>query len=130
MSQDLAGFSARYSSAAESRWRTGGRRIIAGSRSRTPEAASCRCRDDQPKKTDFATGADAKDEPKPVKFDTERAMKYLKQLCDIGPRISASEGMKKQQEMIEKHFKDLGATVTRQEFKAQPAEPQSRHARW
>ena len=45
-------------------------------------------------------------------------MKYLKQLCDIGPRISGSEGMKKQQELIEKHFKDLGATVTRQEFKA------------
>jgi glutaminyl-peptide cyclotransferase len=53
-----------------------------------------------------------------VKFDQERALKYLKQLCDIGPRISGSEGMKKQQELIEKHFKDLGATVTRQEFKA------------
>ena len=71
-----------------------------------------------PKMTEFATGADAKDEPAGVKFDSDRALKYLKQLCDIGPRISASEGMKKQQELIEKHFKDLGATVTRQEFKA------------
>jgi glutaminyl-peptide cyclotransferase len=70
------------------------------------------------KKTDFATGGEAKDDPKPVKFDPERALKYLKQLCDIGPRISASAGMKKQQELIEKHFKDLGATITRQEFKA------------
>jgi hypothetical protein len=54
-----------------------------------------------------------------VKFDSERALKYLKQLCEIGPRVSGSEGMKKQQELLEKHFKDLGATVTRQEFKAQ-----------
>jgi glutaminyl-peptide cyclotransferase len=71
-----------------------------------------------PKITEFATGNDAKDKPTGVKFDSERALKYVKQFCDIGPRISASEGMKKQQEIIEKHFKDLGATVTRQEFKA------------
>lgn len=73
---------------------------------------------DPPKKTDFATGGNAKDDAKPVKFDSERALKYLKQLCDIGPRISATDAMKKQQEIIEKHFKDLGATITRQEFKA------------
>lgn len=72
----------------------------------------------QPKKTDFATGGDAKDDVKPVKFDKERALKYLRQLTDIGPRISGSDAMKKQQEIIEKHFKELGATVTRQEFKA------------
>lgn len=71
-----------------------------------------------PKMTEFATGADAKDEPTGVKFDSDRALKYVKQLCDIGPRISASEGMKKQQELIEKHFKGAGATVTKQEFKA------------
>ncbi len=73
---------------------------------------------DPPKMTEFATGGDAKDEVVGVKFDSDRAIKYLKQLCDIGPRISASEGMKKQQELVEKHFKDCGATVTRQEFKA------------
>jgi hypothetical protein len=72
----------------------------------------------QSKGTDFATGGGTKEDPKPVPFDGERALKYLKQICDIGPRISASEGMKKQQEIVEKHFKDLGATVTRQEFKA------------
>ncbi len=73
-----------------------------------------------PKMTEFATGAgaDPKDETPGVKFDSDRALKYLKQLCDIGPRISGTDGMKKQQEIIEKHFKDLGATVTRQEFKA------------
>jgi glutaminyl-peptide cyclotransferase len=53
-----------------------------------------------------------------LKFDPERALKYLKQVCDIGPRMSGTEGMKKQQELIEKHFKDHGASVTRQEFQA------------
>lgn len=53
-----------------------------------------------------------------IKLDAARAMKYLKAVCDIGPRISGSEGMKKQQELIEKHFTDLGAKVTRQEFQA------------
>jgi glutaminyl-peptide cyclotransferase len=70
-----------------------------------------------PKMTEFATGNDAKDAVTEVKFDDARALKYLKQLCDLGPRISGTEAMKKQQELIEKHFKDLGATVTRQEFK-------------
>src|SRR5258708_312550 len=36
----------------------------------------------------------------PIKFDGERAMKYLKQICDIGPRISNTEGMRKQQAII------------------------------
>ena len=76
---------------------------------------------DQPKMTEFATGAGGQGEPAGVKFDGERALKYLKQVCNIGPRISGSEGMKKQQELLEKHFKDLGATVTRQEFKARQA---------
>lgn len=69
------------------------------------------------KTTDFATGNDSKTDVTEVKFDADRALKYLKQLCDLGPRISGTEAMKKQQELIEKHFKDLGATVTRQEFK-------------
>ncbi|MFM7151718.1 MAG: M28 family peptidase [Gemmataceae bacterium] len=50
-------------------------------------------------------------------FDGKRAMGYLEDLCAIGPRISGSEGMKKQQDLIEKHFKDLGAKVTFQNFK-------------
>jgi hypothetical protein len=72
--------------------------------------------DDPPKKTEFAAGADEK--AAGVKFDGQQAAKYLKQLCDIGPRVSGTEGMKKQQKLIEEHFKKLGATVTRQEFKA------------
>jgi hypothetical protein len=74
--------------------------------------------DGPPRQTEFATGNEGKNDVVEAKFDGERALKYLKQLCDIGPRISGSEGMKKQQEIVEKHFKDLGATVARQEFKA------------
>ncbi len=67
------------------------------------------------KATEFAAGRDG---AKAVPFDAKRAMGYLKAVCDIGPRISGTEGMKKQQELIEKHFKDLGAKVTYQKFTA------------
>lgn len=51
-------------------------------------------------------------------FDGKRAMGYLEELCKIGPRISGTEGMKKQQELIEKHFKKLGVKVSYQRFTA------------
>ena len=53
---------------------------------------------------------------KKVGFDGERAAKHVKELCDIGPRISGSDGMKKQIELLVKHFDDLGGKVTKQEF--------------
>ncbi|MDB5306901.1 MAG: hypothetical protein JWO38_1103 [Gemmataceae bacterium] len=83
-------------------------------------SVGCLAGTDPPKKTSFAEDT----VPKPtavaaaVEFDQERALKYLKQLCDIGPRVSGTEGMTKQQDLVEKHFKDHGATVARQEFKA------------
>jgi hypothetical protein len=55
---------------------------------------------------------------KPVAFDAKRAMRYLEKICDIGPRISGSEGMKKQQDLLKKHFEDQGAKVQLQRFKA------------
>jgi glutaminyl-peptide cyclotransferase len=67
------------------------------------------------KETDFATGGGG---GKGVPFDAKRSMDYLKAICDIGPRISGTEGMKKQQELIEKHFKALDAKVTYQKFTA------------
>ena len=77
--------------------------------------------EEPPKKTEFATG-DGKDGKErkvvEVKFDGERAVKYVKEFCDIGPRVSGTEAIKKQQKVIEAHFKKLGFTVTRQEFKA------------
>lgn len=54
-------------------------------------------------------------------FDPARATGYLKQLCDIGPWVSGTPGMTKQVELVEKHFKDHGATVVRQEFMARQA---------
>lgn len=51
-------------------------------------------------------------------FDGERALGYLKEVCNLGPRQSASEGMKKQQELLKKHFEALGARVELQSFTA------------
>jgi hypothetical protein len=54
----------------------------------------------------------------PVPFDGKKAMGYLEEVCKIGPRMSGTEGMKKQQELLKKHFEDLGARVTFQRFSA------------
>jgi hypothetical protein len=60
----------------------------------------------------------AADRPAPPPFDAKRAMGYLQQLCKIGPRVSGSDGMKKQQELLEKHFAKLGGKVEWQKFTA------------
>ncbi len=49
-------------------------------------------------------------------FDGDRALTYLSAICDIGSRISGSEGMTKQQEVLRKHFEKLGAKVELQKF--------------
>ncbi len=54
----------------------------------------------------------------PVPFDADRAMGYLKDVCRIGPRISGSDGMKRQQELMQKHFEGLGGKLNYQRFKA------------
>jgi len=54
----------------------------------------------------------------PVPFDARRVMSYLEAICKIGPRMSGTEGMKKQQELLEKHFQDLGGQITWQRFRA------------
>jgi hypothetical protein len=51
-------------------------------------------------------------------FDSGRAMKYLEAICKLGPRISGSDGMKKQQELLRKHFEGLGGEVSLQAFTA------------
>lgn len=55
---------------------------------------------------------------KPVVFDGKRAMRYLESVCAIGPRMSGSKAMQKQQDLIKKHFEELGANVQLQPFKA------------
>jgi glutaminyl-peptide cyclotransferase len=69
---------------------------------------------DKPKRDEFA--ADRPGGEKAVEIDARRVMDYLEAVCKIGPRISGSEGMAKQQKMIEKHVTDLGAKVRYQKF--------------
>jgi hypothetical protein len=57
-------------------------------------------------------------------LNAQRAYGYLKEICDIGRRVSGSPGMKRQQELITKHFEAHGAKVVRQEFMA--TDPRSR----
>jgi hypothetical protein len=64
----------------------------------------------------FASDRDAA--PERIDFDAARALGYVKDLCRIGPRISGSEGMKRQQELLTKHFTDLGGQVRLQPFTA------------
>jgi glutaminyl-peptide cyclotransferase len=73
----------------------------------------------QPPRNDkFGEGRAAEASAMLIPFDDKRAMKYLQQLCDLGPRVSATDGMAKQQELLVKHFEAHGATVRRQEFDA------------
>ena len=51
-------------------------------------------------------------------FDAARAMRYLNEICKIGPRISGTDGMAKQQALLEKHFKSLGGSIEFQRFTA------------
>ena len=52
---------------------------------------------------------------KPV-LDAKRAFSYLVKICDLGSRTTGSDGMRKQQSMLEKHFTKLGATLVWQDF--------------
>jgi hypothetical protein len=98
------------------------------SQERGEEAAEPNGRDE------FASDRGGKKEPVP--FDAKHAMKYLEKICDIGPRISGTDGMKKQQDLLKKHFQDHGAKVRMQEFtarqrsKKQPVEMANLIASW
>jgi glutaminyl-peptide cyclotransferase len=51
-----------------------------------------------------------------IAFDGAAAYRYLRQICAIGRRPSGSQGMERQQDLLEKHFTKLGAKVSRQRF--------------
>ncbi|MDA0588320.1 MAG: M28 family peptidase [Planctomycetota bacterium] len=51
-----------------------------------------------------------------ITFDSARSYGYLKEICDIGPRVSGSEGMTQQQRLLIKHFQSLGADMKAQRF--------------
>jgi hypothetical protein len=63
-------------------------------------------------------GTAAKTQLGEIPFDGKQAYEYLKQLCDLGPRPSGSSGMAAQQKFLVDYFQKLGATVTKQEFRA------------
>ena len=82
------------------------------------DGADSKDRPDVNAKTKDRPSEFATDRPGAIPFEAKRAMEYLKEICKIGTRISGSDGMKKQQELMEKHFEKLGATVTYQKFSA------------
>jgi glutaminyl-peptide cyclotransferase len=51
-----------------------------------------------------------------IPVDGKSAHAYLVTLCDLGQRISGSEPMREQQELLTKHFEKLGAQVSLQKF--------------
>lgn len=62
-----------------------------------------------------ARSAGPKAEPR---LDARRAFGYLTKVCDIGPRISGTAGMTRQQRLIQRHMSDLGGKVSYQSFDA------------
>lgn len=74
---------------------------------------------DRPPRTQFAEDREPIEAKlKPAAFDGKRAMGYLEAICAIGPRMSGTPGMRKQQELIRKHFEGLGYKVREQDFTA------------
>jgi glutaminyl-peptide cyclotransferase len=67
----------------------------------------------------FAAGAVAAPaDARPVPFDGKLALGHIRDLCKMGPRISGTAAMKKQQALIKDHFEKLGAKVELQRFMA------------
>jgi len=60
--------------------------------------------------------AEAAPTPVPAPVDGDRAYKYLKQICDIGPRPAGSEANRQQRVLVASHFAKMGAKVTEQPF--------------
>ena len=59
------------------------------------------------------------DAARPVNpLNGQRAYGYLEQICALGPRISGSEGMRQQQQLVQAHFEKLGGKVSFQRFDA------------
>lgn len=53
-----------------------------------------------------------------IPFNGDRAYQYLKDICSIGPRVSGTEGMARQQAYLKSHFEKLGGRVALQAFNA------------
>ena len=53
-----------------------------------------------------------------VSWDARRGYQYLQKICEIGPRISGTEGMIRQQQLIIDHFRQFGCEIRAQAFDA------------
>lgn len=51
-----------------------------------------------------------------IPFDGREAYEWIERLCELGPRMSGSEGMHRQQQLLADHFQRLGGRVDYQEF--------------
>lgn len=51
-----------------------------------------------------------------IPFDGNDSLAWVKKVCALGPRVSGSPGMKKQQALLSEHFRALGGQVEMQEF--------------
>jgi glutaminyl-peptide cyclotransferase len=51
-------------------------------------------------------------------FDAARAFDHIKKMCDLGPRPSGSEGIKRAQDYIQSEFKSYGLNVIEHAFTA------------
>ncbi len=52
----------------------------------------------------------------PARYQANRAMRYLQEICDIGSRVTGSEGMERQREYLAGFFREQGAVVKFQNF--------------
>ncbi len=57
-----------------------------------------------------------------IAFNGPRSYELLEQVCAIGPRPSGSEGMRRQQELLTKHFEELGGRVSLQPMRVRHPE--------
>ena len=50
-------------------------------------------------------------------LNKDRAFRFLQDICDLGPRVTGSEAMQRQQEILTNHFRNLGGEVRLQKFR-------------
>lgn len=55
---------------------------------------------------------------KEIAFDGDKAMRHLADICAIGPRMSGTQGMQRQQDLLRKHFAGLKLEAKLQPFSA------------
>jgi glutaminyl-peptide cyclotransferase len=53
---------------------------------------------------------------RPISFDAARSFQYLEDICRIGGRVSGSDGMLKQQQLLIEHFQKFGCEIKAQAF--------------